>query len=71
MVLLNHIQPTLTHICLPERKVKKVHMPPSIKHPPRPPLRKRLGPVFFYFNVVICHIFPENFTVMPHVVQKL
>ena len=71
MVLLNHIQPTLTQICLPERKVKKVHMPPSIKHPPRPPLRKRLGPVFFYFNVVICHIFPENFTIMPHVVQKL
>ena len=25
------LQPTLTHVCLPEKKVRKVHMRPSFK----------------------------------------
>ena len=33
MVLLTHIQPNLTHIRLPERKVKNVHTPTSFKQP--------------------------------------
>ena len=33
MALLNHIQPTLTDIRLPETKVKKVLTPASFKRP--------------------------------------
>ena len=33
MVLINHILPTLTHIRLSKRKVKKVHTPASFKRP--------------------------------------
>ena len=36
MVLLNHIQPTLTHIHLPERKVKKVHTSLTVFNPLSP-----------------------------------
>ena len=46
--------------------------PPSYGFSKNVSSRERMKPCFFVtFNIIIIHIFPENFTESPQVVQKI